>query len=344
MKTNSKIDYIKIDKLSLTPKYKQIVDSVQNGIKENVLRKGDPMPSIKELSCHYGISKVTIEKGYSVLRKMGILQSYQGKGYFIANASVTDNLKVFLLFNKLSAHKEKIYDNFVQTLGEDVVIDFYVYNNDYELFKKILNEHKDNYTHYVIIPHFIDKEEEGYQALLEQIPKEKLVIVGKKIEGLTGNYAAVYENFEEDIYRALSQAIDPLSKYHTLKLIFPVNSYFPKEIVKGFENFCCNFAFNFKIVENLDEEEINEGEVYINVMEEDLIKVLDKIIKLDLCVGEQVGVISYNETPLKKFIMNGLTTISTDFARMGMTAANFILNSSKTHNENPFELILRGSL
>ncbi len=343
MKTKSKIDCIKIDKFSITPKYKQIVDSVQNGIKDNVLRKGDAMPSVKELSYHCGISKVTIEKGYSVLRKMGILNSFQGKGYFIANTIGTDNLKVFLLFNKLSVNKEKIYDNFVKTLGEDVIIDFYVYNNDYELFKKILNEHQNNYSHYVIIPHFMDNAE-GYEALLEQIPKEKLVIVGKKIEGLTGNYAAVYENFEEDIYRALSEAIAPLSKYHTLKLIFPVNSYFPKEIVKGFENFCYNFAFNFKIVENLDDEEVNEGEVYINVMEEDLIKILDKIIKLDLCVGEQVGVISYNETPLKKFIMNGLTTISTDFARMGMTAANFILNSSKTHNENPFELILRGSL
>ncbi len=301
------------------------------------------MPTINELSGHFGISKVTIEKAYGILRKMGILDSFPGKGYFIANTRLADGLKIFLLFNKLSQHKEKIYDNFIQTLGKDVIIDFYVYNNDYEVFSKILNEQKSNYDHYVIIPHF-DDNADGYKPLLEQIPKEKLVVVGKKIEGLSGNYAAVYENFEEDIYRALSKAMVPLSKYHTLKLIFKENNSFPKEIVKGFENFCSNFAFNFKIVENVDDEEINEGEVYINVVEDDLFKVLDKIIKLNLCVGEQVGVISYNETPLKKFIMNGLTTISTDFAKMGVTAANFILNPSKTHNENPFDLILRGSL
>ena len=79
-------------------------------------------------------------------------------------------------------------------------------------------------------------------------------------------------------------------------------------------------------------------------MESDLVKILDKIITLNLTVGEQVGLISYNETPLKKFIMNGLTTISTDFATMGKSAAELVLSSSKEHVENPFELILRGSL
>ena len=127
-------------------------------------------------------------------------------------------------------------------------------------------------------------------------------------------------------------------------MIFPINSYFSNEIVKGFENFCYNYAFNFKIVSNLDEEEVKAGEVYINLMEEDLVKILDKIISLNLTVGKQVGLISYNETPLKNYIMNGLTTISTDFKIMGITAANLILNNSKEHIENPFKLILRGSL
>jgi DNA-binding transcriptional regulator YhcF (GntR family) len=339
----SKIDSLHIDELSATPKYQQLVNAVLNAIKQGVLKKGDAMPSINELSFQYEISRVTIEKGYNKLRKMGILEAFHGKGYFIANTDVSQDLKIFLMFNKLSAHKKIIYDAFVETLCEKAAIDFYIYNNDYGLFKKLLNQQKTEYTHYVIIPHFIEKSE-GYQVLIEEIPKEKLIIVGKKIEGITGNYGAVYENFEEDIYNALSKALEPLSKYHTLKLIFPENSYFPKEIIKGFENFCYSYAFNYKIVDDLDLEEVNEGEVYINLMEEDLVKILDKIITLNLTVGEQVGVISYNETPLKKFIMNGLTTISTDFATMGKSAAQLVLNASKEHIENPFELILRGSL
>ena len=337
------IESLRIDEFSATPKYQQLVNSVLNAIKHGILVKGDPLPSINELSFHYEISKVTIEKGYNKLRKMGILEAFHGKGYFIANTDVSQDLKIFLMFNKLSAHKKIIYDSFVETLGEKAAIDFYIYNNDYGIFKKLLSQQKTGYTHYVIIPHFTEKSE-GYQVLIDEIPKEKLIIVGKKIEGITGNFGAVYENFEDDIYNALSEALEFLSKYHTLKLIFPESSYFPKEIIKGFENFCYSYAFNFKIVHDLDIEEINEGEVYINLKEEDLFKLLDKIITLKLSLGEQVGVISYNETPFKKFIMNGLTTISTDFEKMGKSAAQLVLNSSKEHIENPFELVLRGSL
>ena len=42
----------------------------------------------------------------------------------------------------------------------------------------------------------------------------------------------------------------------------------------------------------------------------------------NLVIGKQVGIISYNETPLKKIILNGITTISTDFEAMGIEAAN----------------------
>lgn len=37
--------------------------------------------------------------------------------------------------NKLSALKKIIYDAFVETLGEKAAIGFYIYNNDYGLFK-----------------------------------------------------------------------------------------------------------------------------------------------------------------------------------------------------------------
>lgn len=343
MKRKLKLESLAIDEFSATPKYQQLVNAILNAIKKGILKKGDSMPSINELSFQYEMSRVTIEKGYNILRKKGILEAFQGKGYFVANTDVSQDIKIFLMFNKLSAHKKIVYDAFVETLADKAAIDFYVYNNDYALFKKLLNQQKADYTHYVIIPHFIEKSDD-YQLLIDGIPKDKLVLVGKKIKGITGEYAAVYENFEQDIYKALSEALKPLSKYHTLKLVFPVDSYFPKEIAKGFENFCYDYAFNFKIVSNLDDEEVNEGEVYINLMEEDLVKILDKIISLNLAVGKQVGLISYNETPLKNYIMNGLTTISTDFKMMGKTAAHLILNNSREHVENPFSLILRGSL
>src|SRR5690606_2917607 len=137
-------------------------------------------------------------------------------------------------------------------------------------FKKLLLNKREDYSHYVIISHFLEGGENAHE-IINAIPKEKLVILDKLVPGVNGQYAAVYENFERDIYSALEQAREALSKYHTLKLIFPDKSYYPKEIIKGFELFCRQYAFNHHIVNDIAVEPIAEGEVYINLMEADLV-------------------------------------------------------------------------
>jgi DNA-binding LacI/PurR family transcriptional regulator len=71
---------------------------------------------------------------------------------------------------------------------------------------------------------------------------------------------------------------------------------------------------------------------------------IERIISLKLQIGQQVGLISYNDTPLKRIILNGITTISTDFRKKGCIAAQLILENSKDHVEVPFYLTLRASL
>jgi len=71
---------------------------------------------------------------------------------------------------------------------------------------------------------------------------------------------------------------------------------------------------------------------------------IEIIMLTDFKIGRQVGIISYNETPIKKIILNGITTISTDFQQMGVMAADLIRNNSKEHLHVPFKLTLRESL
>ena len=94
---------------------------------------------------------------------------------------------------------------------------------------------------------------ENVHEIINTIPKEKLILMDKMVPGVTGNYAAVYENFEKDIYNALVQANKQLSKYHTIKIIFPEYTYHPKEILEGFYRFCQEYAFNYKVVRNIGE-------------------------------------------------------------------------------------------
>lgn len=56
-----------------------------------------------------------------------------------------------------------------------------------------------------------------------------------------------------------------------------------------------------------------------------------------------MGVVSYTETPLKSVIAEGITTITSDFGRMGKDMAKMILNNKKEKIENPFLTIERNS-
>ena len=343
MKKDPIFSYIDIDYYSATPKYLQLANSVITGIREGKIKKDDLLPSINELSFEFEISRDTAEKGYKHLKQIGILGSVPGKGYFIKSTEINQPLKIFLLFNKLSAHKKIIYDAFANTLGGMASIDFYIYDNDFAFFKRLIQNNKNDYTHYVIVPHFLEGGENAYEAI-NMIPKDKLVLLDKLVPGVDGKYAAVYENFEKDIYYALEQSLDRLSKYHTIKIIFPAYTYHPEEILSGFYRFCDQYAFNYKVVNDIKTEPIKEGEVFIILMEVDLVVLIEKILTTKMKVGKDIGVISYNETPLKKIILDGITTISTDFQLMGEKTAQMILENSRDHFEVPFRITLRSSL
>ena len=334
---------ISVDEYAVTPKYIQLSNSIVKSIEAGKLTKGYLLPSINELSFELDISRDSAEKAYKHLKKLGVIGSVPGKGYFISNTDVTQPVKVLLLFNKLSAHKKILYDSFAGILGEQAAIDFHIYNNDFGLFKKLLQSKKDDYSHYVIIPHFLDGGENAAEVINE-FTNGKLILLDKLIPGIKKSYGAVYENFERDIFNALKEALPQLEKYQALKIVFPGDTYFPAEILKGFQSFCNEYAFNYAVVRNVAEETISEGEVYINLMEDDLVVLLGKIKSSNLVVGETIGIISYNETPWKQFILDGITTISTDFKKMGEMAAQMVLNDDKSRLEVPFYLTLRKSL
>ncbi|MFP5042501.1 GntR family transcriptional regulator [Parasediminibacterium sp. JCM 36343] len=335
--------YIDINYYSSTPKYLQLANAIVKAIKEGKLNEGDTMPSINELSFEFEISRDTAEKGYRHLKKIGALGSVPGKGYFIKDAEIDNPLKILMLFNKLSPHKKIIYDTFVANIGETAAIDFFVYNNDFTFFKKLLSSRIDQYTHYVMMPHFGEAGENVHE-IINTVPKNKLVVIDKLVPGITGRFAAIYQNFEKDIYHALEQALEQLGRYHTLKIVSPEYANFPKEQIVGFLNFCHQYAFNYVVVNHLHDEPINAGEVFITLMENDLVELIEKILTTPLQVGKDVGVISYNESAVKKVILNGITTISTDFYLMGKRAAEMILEKTIEHEEMPFYLRLRSSL
>lgn len=334
---------VKIDEYSITPKYLQLINSILKGIEDGRIEKDDVLPSINDFSVALDTSRSTIERAYNELKKSGVVNSVAGKGYFIANTQFNQPVKVLLLFNKLSLHKKQMYDAFAATLGSNAAIDFYIYNNDFNFFRKLITDKMDYYSKFVIIPHFIENSEMAFEVI-NTIPKEKLILMDKMVPGVTGTFGAVYEDFEHDIYQALEQLLKKLSRYHTLKIIFPENTYHAKDILTGFSNFCRQYAFDYEVIHSTAGEKFKKGTVYINLMEDDLVALIEKIIMSKFKPGHDIGVISYNETPIKKIILEGITTISTDFKLMGEKTAQLVLQNSTAHIAIPFKVTLRNSL
>jgi len=154
---------------------------------------------------------------------------------------------------------------------------------------------------------------------------------------------AIYQNHQKDIYNCLLLGKNKLNKYQNIILIFP-GFREPLGMKIGFENFCNDNKFSNEVIIEFKNREIQKGEVYIIPNDRDLVRVIEKSKIQNLKIGEDFGVISYNETPLKKIVENGITTISTNFELMGKILAQMILKNQKDQIENKCNLILRNSL
>ncbi|MEP6931998.1 MAG: substrate-binding domain-containing protein, partial [Flavobacterium sp.] len=100
---------------------------------------------------------------------------------------------------------------------------------------------------------------------------------------------------------------------------------------------------NFEILNEVyDDMILKKGDLFITIEESDLVNLMKQIRDKKLVLGEDIGVISYNDTPLKELL--GITVMSTDFNVMGETAARMILNKEKGQVKVPFNFIDRNSI
>ena len=77
---------ITVDKLSETPLYLQLRDSVIAGIASGELRAGDALPSVRSLAEDLGINLHTVNKAYATLRDEGYVIMLGRRGAYVADA------------------------------------------------------------------------------------------------------------------------------------------------------------------------------------------------------------------------------------------------------------------
>ena len=326
------------------PIYLQIVNSITDAIRRGNYKKGERIYSINELSNEYFLARDTVQKAYNILHERGIITSVKGKGYYVNETDIDTTYRVLLLFSKISNYKRQIYNAFVDTLGKNAAVDIKIHHFNTGILKEHISNHLNDYDYFVIMPHFYDNPAEAL-TIIKTIPSDQLIILDKNIPYTDLNSAAVYQDFQNDIVDALEQGLDLLGKYDKLYLVYPdVDAYSP-EFPVGFKKFCMQKHYKNAILPEInDDTVVSAREAYIVIEENDLCRLIRKAREQNLEIGKDVGIISYNDSPLKEILLDGITVMTTDHVKMGQTAAKFILDNSKEKIKNPFVLIKRKSL
>lgn len=317
------------------PKYQQLVNSINDAIGKHLLKKGDVLPSVNSICKENNLSRDTVFKAYSILKDQRVIESVPNKGYYVAG----ETRKVLLVLDTFKAYKEVLYHSFVNNLPDNIITDVQFHHYNIDNFKTIINNSIGKYYKYVVM-NFDDKE---VTIALANIPNDKLLLIDWNVHSKPKNNY-VFQDFGKAFYNSLLSAVESFKKYKAIHFVYPSFTHHPIETVAFFEKYCTDFNFNYKIITNPKEFNIQIDTAYISVSDRILGQFLEQCQEKNLEPGKEVGFLSYNETPMKKFIYKGISVVSTDFKALGLKSAEFITNGETIQHYITTQLILRESL
>jgi DNA-binding transcriptional regulator YhcF (GntR family) len=320
---------------SRVSKVQQLVDSLLRSINFKMLREGDALPSVNDLMKESGLSRDTVFKSYSELKRRGIVEAIPNKGYFVTRSQK----QVFLFLDTFKAYKEVLYNSFKQSLPKNVMVDINFHHYNYELFESIIRNSIGKFNSYIIM----NFDHPKIPAIINEINPDKLLLIDWPINSGLGQ-AKVYQDFGESVYRCLASGWHLLRKYTELVCVYPEYTFHPVESVENVSRFCEDNNLDCSILYDIQDLDIQIGKVYFVFEDIDLAAVLEQANRKKFKLREDYGIISYNDTPMKKFISDGISVISTDFKLMGQKAAEFAISNTKLDYLVPTELIIRESL
>jgi DNA-binding LacI/PurR family transcriptional regulator len=226
----------------------------------------------------------------------------------------------------------------IRYLGSEVQIDVFFHHYDQQLFVDIIKRNLDTYNYYVIMPANL----RDIEACIDLLEDDKVYILDQLRPELS-KYSAVYQDYENDIYKALRLLQPKIERYKNFKLIYSSKKQ-PVGILKGFKHFCESQNIRHHVLPDFNENLIFEKDLFL-VLNDRHLKLLIKSMKeKGFELARDYGIISFNETVLKEITAGGITTISTDFKQMGKQLSEMILQHKEGQIANISRVKERSSL
>jgi DNA-binding GntR family transcriptional regulator len=80
-----KLQCVTVDRFDATPLYEQLAAILRERIKSGELAPRDPLPSEPYLMQEQGLSRDTVRHALNILRDEGLIQTFPGRGTFVAD-------------------------------------------------------------------------------------------------------------------------------------------------------------------------------------------------------------------------------------------------------------------
>ncbi len=330
-----KFPELQFDRTINTTKVRHLIDALGNAISQGQFKPGETLPSVNDISRQYHLSRDTVFKAYQELKSQGIIGSTPAKSYYVANVIN----KVLLMLDVYSPFKEVLYNSFIKNLPKNYKVDlvFHFYNEHF--FETVINDSLGRYNHYVIM----NFSHEFLHPSLQKIDQGKLLLLDIG-DFDKADYPFVCQDFGKSVYNVLTKNVHLFKRYQRLFLDLPDESQHPKILVRYLKKFGRENGIDVEVLKSFPRTNLVRGTVYLIIQQKDLVEMVKRCRSENLIIGQDVGLIAYNDTPIYDIIENGITVISTDFAKMGQIAAEQVKTRQKIHEIIPAQMIVRGSL
>jgi DNA-binding transcriptional regulator YhcF (GntR family) len=327
---------MEINFLSNSTKVKQMAEAIRMAISQGEFKEGEMLPSINQISAKYNVARDTAFKAFQELKQSGVIQSAPTKGYYVSS-SVNN---VMVLLDIFSPYKNDLYNALTRNLGPNNRLDLYFHHYNEEHFNAVIKNSLGKYNRYLVM----NLKNDVYSQVLDTIDRSRILLLDFGKFNKEG-FAYVCQGFDTTLYDCLKSGVELFKKYNKLNFIFPADSEHPRGGVKYFEIFCKENKIESSILnQHVQESDIKKGEAFLIVSHNDLIEAVKIAKSKNLRLGQDIGIVTFNDAPMLEVIENGITSISVDFKQMGVLAARFINNNERLQTYVPTRLIVRGSL
>jgi GntR family transcriptional regulator len=80
------IRQLAIDDVSPVPVYAQLHEQLLAAVARGTLRRGEQLPSVRDVAATLGINPNTVNRAYAELEREGVVETRRGRGTFVAAA------------------------------------------------------------------------------------------------------------------------------------------------------------------------------------------------------------------------------------------------------------------